>query len=970
MKDKTTTRLHRLLGVGLSILMMLLMLLPARTAAQATSGTGWSLVGKILYIQGNDATSLQDNPETLLQVEMVVIMNDVTGIGSNTFKGCVNLTTIEWGNNTQTIGSNAFEGCTSLEQALLPATLKQLGQYAFKGCTKLDLAQLNEGLESIGASAFDGCVELKILMLPASVKSLNSDNVTYIEAFRGSSIKSLAVALDNPYFAEDQSVLFNKDKTTLLYYPENVVVNEGQYTVPEGVTKIQDQAFFSNLTLEEVILPAYVTTLGSNIFKSARKLKKATIQGDVSSMAGMFSDCPLLETVAIESKTPPADFADGTFSNCPALTSIVVDGRSVETYKSKLPDPALKALVTGSYTYSDLDLSAFQSGSNLFLSYTETDGWMYATSNYPGTPTTPFTGTLTGVFNGTGIQIDETPQGIIPPVLTLREATVNAKFNTTINASFTLLVSGAGGSRIVTENPEVSAAFSSSGTLTIRAEQPLTIEGYNSGLFNSSALTLDGDITVKGGFWNITQGTITPGPTPNVRFMAVGTEKFNNEGTAPELLTLLFDVAPEAGRTVWVYEDVTPVVSLDFAADGTSKAYALFAPQGKFYRAWMDETRLQNAATDLFEGGKTHDINSMSDITVTITTQDEEVTISRPNTTIKGDGHTAAGNITLETADVFFDKVVTDKLTIDSGVDFTLTEEIAKELTVTGIYVNNNGTFTDQTGTVTKVVDNSGTPILCYNPPTPIAEIPANASAVNIQIVIPEGNALVLTLQKNDAVGVWQNVPQSKAAAQGLRSTTSTVTISAAGTYRVGITVGTTTLFTKPITVTKAVAPDPEPDPVYYNVSLPVVEGATLDPSAGDHAVEEWTSFRFYLTLDADYNQSQPVVTTSRGETLEPRSSDGAYIVRYVSTDLTISISGIVKNASPVGNEELQAGVTVSARDGVIRISTSGPEDVQIVRFNGQLVKSFRVSSGNVQIPLSEGAYIVKVGGKTFKVIL
>ena len=548
MKDKTTTRLHRLLGVGLSILMMLLMLLPARTAAQATSGTGWSLVGKILYIQGNDATSLQDNPETLLQVEMVVIMNDVTGIGSNTFKGCVNLTTIEWGNNTQTIGSNAFEGCTSLEQALLPATLKQLGQYAFKGCTKLDLAQLNEGLESIGASAFDGCVKLERLVLPASVKSLNSDNVTYIEAFRGSSIKSLAVALDNPYFAEDQSVLFNKDKTTLLYYPENRVVYEGRYTVPEGVTDILDQAFFSNLTVEEVILPAHVITLGSNIFSSARKLKKATIQGDVSSMAGMFSDCPLLETVAIESKTPPDDFANGTFSNCPALTSILVDGRSVEAYKSKLTDSALKALVTGSYTYSDLDLSAFQSGSNLFLSYTEADGWMYATSNYPGTPTTPFTGTLTGVFNGTGIQIDETPQGIIPPVLTLREATVNAMLNTYSNASFTLLVSGAGGSRIVTENPDVSAAFSNNGRLTIRAEQPFTIEGYNSGLFNSGALTLDGDITVKGGFWNITQGTITPGPTPNVRFMAVGTEKFNNEGTAPELLTLLFDVAPEAGK--------------------------------------------------------------------------------------------------------------------------------------------------------------------------------------------------------------------------------------------------------------------------------------------------------------------------------------------------------------------------------------------------------------------------------------
>ena len=110
MKDKTTTRLHRLLGVGLSILMMLLMLLPARTAAQATSGTGWALLGNMLYLRGNDATSLQDNPETLPLVKEVAIEYGVTVtvIEANTFKGCVNLTDVLW-DNIETIGLNAFE---------------------------------------------------------------------------------------------------------------------------------------------------------------------------------------------------------------------------------------------------------------------------------------------------------------------------------------------------------------------------------------------------------------------------------------------------------------------------------------------------------------------------------------------------------------------------------------------------------------------------------------------------------------------------------------------------------------------------------------------------------------------------------------------------------------------------------------------------------------------------------------------
>ena len=101
------------------------------------------------------------------------------------------------------------------------------------------------------------------------------------------------------------------------------------------------------------------------------------------------------------------------------------------------------------------------------------------------------------------------------------------------------------------------------------------------------------------------------------------------------------------------------------------------------------------------------------------------------------------------------------------------------------------------------------------------------------------------------------------------------------------------------------VEPDPPYVPIYYSVYLPQVEGAVTDPGPGEYEVESWSTFRFYLTLDSAYSESQPVVTTDRGETLQPRTSDGAYLVKYVRTDVEVFIDGIVQNPPPVANEAI-----------------------------------------------------------------
>ena len=168
--------------------------------------------------------------------------------------------------------------------------------------------------------------------------------------------------------------------------------------------------------------------------------------------------------------------------------------------------------------------------------------------------------------------------------------------------------------------------------------------------------------------------------------------------------------------------------------------------------------------------------------------------------------------------------------------------------------------------------------------------------------------------------------------------------------------------------------PEPEPTPVYYTVTLPFVEGAATDPVAGDYEIESWSTFRFYLTLDADYDESQPVVTTSRGETIMPRTSDGAYLVKYVRTDVEIFIDGIVKNLPPVANEPIRAAASepeIWSEDACLCICL--PEGmptspVRIFTPEGRLLDSFRSVPGLNRRQLPTGIYIVQVGATVRKV--
>lgn len=161
---------------------------------------------------------------------------------------------------------------------------------------------------------------------------------------------------------------------------------------------------------------------------------------------------------------------------------------------------------------------------------------------------------------------------------------------------------------------------------------------------------------------------------------------------------------------------------------------------------------------------------------------------------------------------------------------------------------------------------------------------------------------------------------------------------------------------------------EPEPEPTYYSITLPSVEGATTSPVAGTYWEIKGSSFSFSLTLDPDYDQSQPIVKAN-GTEVTP-DANGTYTIASIDGDITITVEGVAEN-TPTGNAEVEeSDVKVWAADGQLHLSIPTVKHVWIYAFNGNLIRSFEEVAGDVTVSLNKGSYVIVVGEKRYKVAL
>ena len=165
---------------------------------------------------------------------------------------------------------------------------------------------------------------------------------------------------------------------------------------------------------------------------------------------------------------------------------------------------------------------------------------------------------------------------------------------------------------------------------------------------------------------------------------------------------------------------------------------------------------------------------------------------------------------------------------------------------------------------------------------------------------------------------------------------------------------------------------DPDdPAPVRYTVTLPTVEGAATDPAAGSYEVESWGNFSFLLTLGEGYRKDSHPVVTARGETLTPNASTGKYIIPNVQSDITVGISGIVKDVA-TGNESLSDGFHITTSGGLLLVTVPRATRLYLTDTSGRLILSRLLPAGDTRIDdLAAGVYLLTLEGeKTKKIII
>ena len=208
----------------------------------------------------------------------------------------------------------AFEDCNSLESIVLPESMPEFSLFDLECCPSLKSIKVTgnnacysaedgvlfnkdkteiyvfprskEGnytipnsVTEISSHQFSQCTGLTGITIPNTVTEIG------YSAFNGN-LKSIKVSEGNKYFCSYDGVLFNKDKTEILF----CVGNKKEFVIPNGVKSI------------------------SGAFNDCSNLTSVTIPNSVTSIYNGFNNCPNLTSITIPQSV--ISIYDSSFFNC------------------------------------------------------------------------------------------------------------------------------------------------------------------------------------------------------------------------------------------------------------------------------------------------------------------------------------------------------------------------------------------------------------------------------------------------------------------------------------------------------------------------------------------------------------------------------------------------------------------------------------------------------------------------------
>ncbi len=174
-----------------------------------------------------------------------------------------------------------------LSLGTVPVSAETYGDFEYSLATDSEIsitAYNGSATEIIIPSQIDGKtvvrIDVGVLAIRDTIKKVTIPESVYAIGFDAflncKNLEKIIVNENNNWYSSDSfGALYDKDKKILIQYP--IGNNSKEFTIPNGITSIQNQAFYGCERLESITIPDSITDIGCRAFGECYNLKKVNI---------------------------------------------------------------------------------------------------------------------------------------------------------------------------------------------------------------------------------------------------------------------------------------------------------------------------------------------------------------------------------------------------------------------------------------------------------------------------------------------------------------------------------------------------------------------------------------------------------------------------------------------------------------------------------------------------------------------
>ena len=206
-----------------------------------------------------------------------------------------------------------------------------------------------EGIKTIGDYTFYND-QLTEVILPASLTEIEDYAFWYNEG-----LEKITVSDTNPNYTDEDGILYNKSKTSLLRYPQGR--SSTIFSIPSNVTVVGTYAFSGSKSLTEISIPNSVVSIESDAFSNCSGLLGIDLPDSITSISNhTFAGCSSITSITLPDSI--TSIGGEAFVFCESLASVTIPTSVTTIYGAAFRgcDSLVNIKIPESVTYLGSDI--------------------------------------------------------------------------------------------------------------------------------------------------------------------------------------------------------------------------------------------------------------------------------------------------------------------------------------------------------------------------------------------------------------------------------------------------------------------------------------------------------------------------------------------------------------------------------------------------------------------------------------